>query len=117
MKVSQRLRRRDDACRPVADKPINRDNSTAKEITMNYNITICSDTKYEELIAEILFTSGELVVISQERSREQFDVSLYSPQKSIDDVVERPNLLDLDELLAAISKAKERLRLLDVPTE
>lgn len=84
---------------------------------MNYNITICSDTAYEELIAEILFTSGELVVISQERSLDQFDVSLYSPLKSSDEIVERPNLFDLEELLAAIGEAKARLKLLDEPRE
>ncbi|WP_105375095.1 hypothetical protein [Neorhizobium huautlense] len=82
---------------------------------MKYEIAICSDTAYEELVAELRFGSGELVVISQERSRDQFEVSIYSPFKGTDELVERPNLVDLDDLVGAIAEAKERLRLLDVP--
>jgi hypothetical protein len=80
-----------------------------------YEIAICSDTAYEELVAEIRFGNGELVVVSQERNRGQFEVSIYSPFTGTDGLVERPSLVDLDDFVGAIAEAKERLRLLDVP--
>lgn len=82
---------------------------------MAYMIHVCSDTAFENLIAEILFDDGSMVIISQERSLQQFDASLYSPRNSTDDVVEKPFLIDLDELVTAIAEAKERLKLLGVP--
>lgn len=82
---------------------------------MTYSLEICSDANYQRLIAEILFEDGSQLIISQERSLDQFDASLYSPRKSTDDVVEKPLLIDLDELMTAIAEAKERLKLLDVP--
>jgi hypothetical protein len=81
---------------------------------MAYSLGICSDGSYERLIAEILFEDGSMLIISQERSLQQFDASLYSPPKSTDNVVEKPSLIDLDELMTAIAEAKERLRLVDV---
>jgi hypothetical protein len=68
---------------------------------MAYIIHVCSDTAFENLIAEIIFDDGSMVIISQERSLQQFDASIY--------------LIDLEELMTAIAEAKERLRLLDVP--
>jgi hypothetical protein len=82
---------------------------------LKYEIAICSDTAYEELVAEIRFGNGELVVVSQERSRDQFEVSIYSLFTGTDGLVERPSLVDLDDFVGAIAEAKERLRLIDVP--
>ncbi|PYE30086.1 MULTISPECIES: hypothetical protein [unclassified Rhizobium] len=82
---------------------------------MNYEIDVCSDSAYEELIAEIRFEHGDSVVVSQEHSRDQFEVSIYSHIRNTDELPEQPNLIDLDDFLCAVAKAKERLRLLDVP--
>lgn len=81
---------------------------------MAHIIHVCSDTTFDSLIAEILFDDGSMLIISQERSLQQFDASLYSPRNSTDDVVEKPFLIDLDELMTAIAEAKGRLKLLDV---
>lgn len=82
---------------------------------MNYKIDVCSDSAYEELVAEIHFGDGECVVVSQERCRDQFEVSIYSQHRNTDRLADQPKLVDLDDFLYAIAEAKEPLRLLDVP--
>ena len=82
---------------------------------MAYVINVCSDTAFENLIAEIIFDDGSMLIISQERSYEQFDASIYSLCKSTDDLLGKPFMIDLEEFMTAIAQAKERLRLLDIP--
>ena len=86
-----------------------------RDVPVNYDIAVCSDTAYEELVAEIDFRNGDSVVVSQERSRDQFEVSIYSQFRNTDQLADQPKLIDLDDFLCAIAEAKERLRLLDVP--
>ncbi len=82
---------------------------------MSYELNITSDTAYEELIAEIVFGDGSIVVISQERSRSLFEVSFYAHHSNSGELSDDPQLTDLDDFMTAIAEAKERLWLLDVP--
>jgi hypothetical protein len=81
---------------------------------MSYEIMVCSDTEYEQLVAEIHFANGELVVVSQERSPDEFEVAIYSPFTGRGGLNERPSLLDLDVFIGAIAEAKERLKPRDI---
>lgn len=76
---------------------------------MAYKITISSDTAYEELIAEIMFGNGELVVVSQERSTDQFEVSIYSRHRDSGDAASGPLTIDFETFLAALDDAKQKL--------
>ncbi len=82
---------------------------------MSFQLRVCSDNAYENLIAELEFDGGSMVVVSQERGTDRFEVSLYSPQIGSEQLSKVPSLIDLDEFLFAIGEAKVRLKLLDVP--
>ena len=82
---------------------------------MAYELSVLSDTAFENLIAEIRFDNGSSVVVSQEHGFHHFETSIYSPHRSTDELEERPHLIDLDEFLGALAEAKERLILVDVP--
>lgn len=86
-----------------------------------YKISIRSDENYEMLIAEIIFGSKKIgILISQERSIQQFEISVFSLiERSSERFYETEKVdeisLDLDKFLEAISDAKERLKRLDRP--
>lgn len=75
---------------------------------MSYKIAITSDTAYEELVAEILFDNGELVVVSQERSSDQFEVSIYSRYRDSDPAT-APLVIDFETFSDALADAKQKL--------
>ncbi|BCG82305.1 hypothetical protein [Mesorhizobium sp. 113-3-3] len=88
-----------------------------------FEISVGSERAYTNLIAEIIFKDKKLgLILSQERSKEDIDVSVFSlidnctdhfyNSDRVDDVT-----IDIDTLIEAINEAKERLRLLDVPRE
>lgn len=56
-----------------------------------------------------------MVVLSQEREIDRFEVSFYAPHKDSGELSAEPQLFDLDEFDAAMSEAKVRLKLLDQP--
>ncbi|WP_455272826.1 hypothetical protein [Rhizobium herbae] len=79
-------------------------------ITLNYELIISSDNTYEELVAEIFFANGELVVVSQERSPDQFEVSFYSPRyRDSGNATAAALAIDLDAFVAALAEAKQKL--------
>lgn len=78
-------------------------------ITLNYELTISSDNSYEELVAEIFFPHGELVVVSQERSPDQFEVSFYSRYRESGNATTAALAIDLDAFVAALAEAKQKL--------
>jgi len=82
---------------------------------MTYQLSIGSDTAYEQLVAELVFGDGSVVVVSQERARDRFEVSFYAPHCDTGELATIPYLVDLDEFNDAITEAKQRLRLLDEP--
>lgn len=88
-----------------------------------YEINVISDDHFDNLVAEVIFHGKPLsAIVSQERSRSEFEISLYSHiekakdkfynTEKIDDL-----MIDFDIFAAAISEAKERLKLMDVPIE
>jgi len=85
------------------EKPIN------PRVQMSYGITIASDTAYEELIAEILFDNGELVVVSQERSSDQFEVTIYSAYRDSGSAPNGPRVIDFETFSNALADAKQKL--------
>ncbi|CDX41608.1 hypothetical protein MPLA_430046 [Mesorhizobium sp. ORS 3359] len=86
-----------------------------------FEVAIISDTSYENLVAEVKFTSKNLgLILSQERSFEKIDISVFSfisnGENKFLDTEKIPEIsIDLDVFLAAIDEAVQRLRLLDVP--
>ncbi|WP_421580431.1 hypothetical protein [Shinella sp. M31] len=81
---------------------------------MNYRLSITSDSTYERLIAELEFSDGSIVVVSQERDNDSFEIGFYAPHRDSAELVNKPMLVDLEVFMTAIAKAKERLQLLDV---
>lgn len=81
-------------------------------ITLNYELTICSDTSYQELVAEIHFANGEIVVVSQERSFDKFEISFYSRYQDSGELVAAPLTIDLDAFFVALAEAKQKLNVL-----
>jgi hypothetical protein len=82
---------------------------------LSYELSIVSDPMYERLIAELVFNDGSIVV-SQERDISTFEASFYSGHRSSADLINEPNLVDLEVFLGAIAEAKARLQLLDIPS-
>lgn len=80
-----------------------------------YEVVVTSDPAFENLVAEILFTNGVLIVVSQERDRSQFELSFFSPSNDTADMELSKVLIDIDQFNAAIAEAQQRLRLLDEP--
>jgi hypothetical protein len=66
----------------------------------NFEITVCSDIDYEDLIAEVSVDGGVIAVISQERGAGDFDIELIATP------ARRLRLAMVEE---AIERAKERL--------
>lgn len=60
------------------------------------------------MVAEIVFANGELVVVSQERSPDQFEVSLYSRYRDSGDATAAPLTIDLDAFVAALAERPSR---------
>lgn len=82
---------------------------------MNYQLSITSDTAYERLIAELVFSDGSIVVVSQERDNNSFEIGFYAPHSDSGELASEPMLVDLEVFMTAVAEAKERLRLLDIP--
>jgi len=82
---------------------------------MDYQLSIASDEAYERLIAELVFSDGSLVVVSQERDSKSFEIGFYAPHRDSAELTNGPMLVDLEVFMAAVVQAKERLRLLDIP--
>ncbi|UVK56075.1 hypothetical protein DBIPINDM_002653 [Mesorhizobium sp. AR02] len=86
-----------------------------------FKVTVMSDNSYENLVAEVKFTSKEVgLILSQEKSFDQIDISVFSfVECGRDKFLDTENVPDicikLDVFLAAIDEAVQRLRLLDVP--
>ena len=76
---------------------------------MTYRLTISSDTVYKNLVAEIVFKNGEMLVVSQERSNEYFEVSVFSKYRDSADAPSGPLMIDADEFEAALAEAKQKL--------
>jgi len=83
---------------------------------LSYELSIASDAAYERLVAELVFSDGSIVVVSQERDIENFEVGFQSPQRDGADLTDGPTLVDLEVFLGAIAEAKTRLQLLDIPS-
>jgi hypothetical protein len=85
-----------------------------------YEINIISDDHFRDLVAEVIFPEKLLsAIVSQERSRAQFEISLYSHIENSKERFYRTEkidglMIDFEVFLAAIVEAKERLTLLDV---
>ena len=82
---------------------------------MNYRLIIASDSAYERLIAELEFSDGSIVVVSQERDNDSFEIGFYAPHRDSGELANEPMLVDLEVFMTAIAQAKERLQLLDAP--
>ncbi len=82
---------------------------------MNYRLSITSDSAYQRLIAELEFSDGSTVVVSQERDNDSFEIVFYAPRRDSGELANEPMLVDLEVFMTAIAQAKERLQLLDVP--
>jgi hypothetical protein len=76
---------------------------------MSYEISITSDTAYGELVAEILFDNGELLVVSHERCKDQFKVSIYSRYRDSGEAVTGPLAIDFGVFSDALADAKQKL--------
>ena len=82
---------------------------------MNYRLSITSDSAYQRLIAELEFSDGSTVVVSQDRDIDRFELDFYAPRIDSGELANEPMLVDLEVFMTAIAQAKERLQLLDVP--
>ncbi|RWD51043.1 MAG: hypothetical protein EOS36_30045 [Mesorhizobium sp.] len=86
-----------------------------------FEVTVVSDNSYENLVAEVKFTSKDVgLILSQERSFEKIDISIFSfisdGENKFLDTENIPEIcIELDVFLAAIDEAVQRLRLLDEP--
>ena len=86
-----------------------------------FKVTVMSDRSYENLVAEVKFTSKEVgLILSQEKSFDKINISVFSfVENGRDKFLDTENISDvcieLDVFLAAIDEAVQRLRLLDVP--
>ena len=68
-----------------------------------FDITVCSDSGYEDRIAEIYFRGEFVAVIRQERGRESPDIEIHAPANG------RPWIFDLEAVDAAVRRARQRL--------
>ena len=68
-----------------------------------FDITVCSDSGYEDLIAEIYFRGEFVAVISQERGEESPAIEIHAPGNG------RPWIFDLEAFEAAVRRARQRL--------
>ncbi|AZN97033.1 hypothetical protein EJ066_06870 [Mesorhizobium sp. M9A.F.Ca.ET.002.03.1.2] len=86
-----------------------------------FEVAVISDNSYENLVAEVKFTSKDVgLILSQEKSFEKIDISVFSfisdGENKFLDTDNIPEIsIDLNVFLAAIDEAVQRLRLLDVP--
>jgi len=86
-----------------------------------FNIAVRSDSNFENIISEITFAKKKFgLILSQEKSPNLFEISVFSflnnSSELFTDTYKCEELMiDLDVFNRAISEAKRRLELLDIP--
>lgn len=86
-----------------------------------FSIVVRSDSNFEKVISEITFSNKEFgLILSQEKSLNSFEISVFSFINNSSELFaetckSEELMIDLDVFNRAISEAKRRLELLDIP--
>lgn len=68
-----------------------------------FNIELCSDLDYEEMVADIYFENSSIAMVTQENGEDKMEIEMFSPN---DDSSWK---LPLDEFIKILQSAKKNL--------
>ncbi len=86
-----------------------------------FSIVVRPDPNFENIISEITFTKKKFgLILSQEKFYKSFEISVFSFLRNSSELFTETYkgeelMIDLDVFNHAISEAKRRLELLDIP--